>query len=210
MRTKVRRRAFWVIAAIAVVTALLGPLTIGIGVTSASASTTQCSNVKVPTGNVVTSIYNTSNCGVSVQPGNTYSLATPSPGLAYCSGPTNVPAGYVITQISNSASCGPTVLNGGNTYVLALPSPGLAYCGGPTNVPAGYVITRLYNVSTCGPTVIGLYPGNTYVLATPKAGLAICNEVIDGIPAGWVVTQSYNSTSCGPAADNGNTSVIEP
>ncbi len=89
MRTKVRRRPLWV-AAIAVVTALLGPLMTGIGVTSASASTTQCWNVKVPAGYVVTSIYNTSSCGASVQPGNTYSLATPSPALAYCGGNTSI------------------------------------------------------------------------------------------------------------------------
>ena len=138
---------------------LLGSLSSG--VTAANASSTQCSGTRVPAGYVVTSIYNTAGCGASQQPGNTYTLATPAPGLAYCAAPTNAPAGYVITSIYNAAACGPDILGLGNTYVPAMPAAGLAICSQVSEIPAGWIATRNYNSSACSGYVS---TGNTSII----------------------------------------------
>lgn len=73
---------------------------------------------RAPAGYVVTSLYNSGTCDVSLSEGNTYVLALPPNGRAICD-VTAIPAGYHVTSVYNTGNCGTFIGNGGNTYTIA-------------------------------------------------------------------------------------------
>ena len=196
MRKKLASLAFGILLA-------QGLLVIALGVSPASATTTQCVGTAIPPGEVVTTLYTTAGCGSTSW--NTEALSPIAVGVAMCNQAMFTPSGWVVTAIYNSGTCGPN-MEFGNTYVLATPSAGLATCSQATRTPSGYVVTAVYNSGTCDQNE---QSGNTYVIQLPSNGLAVCD--VSRIPAGWHVTTVYNTNSCGQLIGNGggNTDVIE-
>lgn len=178
-------------------------LIFGLGTSPASATTSQCLGVPIPSGDVATAIYTTSACGSSSN--NTVALSPIANGIAMCSQAMAVPSGWVVTAISNTGTCG-GYTGLGNTYVLETPTAGLGMCSQASRAPSGWVVTSVFNTGTCSTATSN---GNTYYLALPSAGLAICD--VTGIPTGYHVTSVYNSANCGEAigGGGGNTDVIE-
>jgi hypothetical protein len=74
---------------------------------------------RVPSGYVVTAIYNSGTCGVYGEFGNTYLLEIPASGMAICNEASRPPAGWIVVSIYNSGACGAPIGNGGgNTSVI--------------------------------------------------------------------------------------------
>lgn len=195
------------------------------GVTQAQASTTQCANLPVPAGDVVTAATQTSAC----QGYLLYTISAPANGTVICAVGTAYvpfPAGFVVTAGTNTGQ--PQCANEYETQTIYQPYNGIVACLGSTP-PAPYVITAVSSggTSACGTQSITLYqqsPGITACMNTPLynnyqptsvgtggACAAYGTEVLYpvnstsvfcgggyGAPAAWVITRVYGSYgACG-------------
>jgi hypothetical protein len=177
-----------------------------VGSGTAYASTSQCANLPVPSGDGVIAVGNTAACDAS-DGDNSTNTETITPlinGLSICSGHGLLPTGWVVTAIGNSNNCGVAGEYGNQYVVTSALANGLAICSQTTRIPTGWVATATYNSNNCD---VYNSEGNSDSISLPANDMVICTPP-SAIPTGWHVISTFTSTYCDSYGVAGGASEI--